>query len=128
MMKGTDTAIDLETLRRSVENDIANYRYSSSGNTVGTAWSKDRVEAELTAMRAALVTPYWADVELRDTHEQIASDPAILRNCAIVADDLKGTMLAFDPIEDGFLLAVKLQGALQTIGVRGDAVGCFMAR
>jgi hypothetical protein len=128
MMKGTDTAMDLETLRRAVENDIANYRYSSSGNTVGIAWSEERIDAELTAMRAALVNPYWADVELRDTHEQIDADPAILRKCAIVADDLKGTILAFDPIENGFLLAVKGKGALQTIGVHGDAVGCFMAR
>jgi hypothetical protein len=82
MMKGTDTVMDLETLRHSVENDIKNYRYSSSGNTVGTAWSEERIEAELAAMRAALVSPYWADVELRDTHEQIATDPAILRKCA----------------------------------------------
>jgi hypothetical protein len=128
MMKGTDTAMDLETLRHSVENDIKNYRYSSSGNTVGTAWSEERIEAELAAMRAALVSPYWADVELRDTHEQIATEQAILRKCAIVADDLKGTILAFDPIENGFLLAVKQKDALLTIGVRGDAVGCFMAR
>ena len=127
MMKG-DTAMDLETLRCSVENDIKNYRYSSSGNTVGAAWPKDRVQAELAAMRAALVNPYWADVELRDTHEQIATDPAILRKCAIVVDDLKGTILAFDPIENGFLLAVKQKDALLTIGVRDDAVGCFMAR
>ncbi len=128
MMKGTDTAMDLETLRHSVENDIKNYRYSASGNIVGTAWSEERIEAELAAMRAALVSPYWADVELRDTHEQIATDQAILRKCAIVADDLKGTILAFDPIENGFLLAVKQKDALLTIGVRGDAVGCFMAR
>lgn len=67
-------------------------------------------------------------MELRDTHEQIATDPAILRKCVIVADDLKETILAFDPIENGFLLAVKQKDALLTIGVRGDAVGCFMAR
>ncbi len=128
MMKGTDTAMDLETLRRSVENDIENYRYNASPNTVGTAQSEDTVEAELNAMRAALVSPYWADVELRDTHEQIATHPAISRRCAVVADDLKGTVLAFDPIEKEFLLAVWQKDALLTIGVRGDAIGCFMAR
>jgi hypothetical protein len=79
-------------------------------------------------MRAALVRPYWADAELRDTQEQIVANPAILRKCAIVADDLKGTILAFDPIENGFLLAVRQEDAVRTIGVRGDAVGCFMAR
>ena len=61
--------MDLETLRRSVENDIKNYRSSSCENTFGTAWPADRIETELAAMRAALVSPYWADVELRDTHE-----------------------------------------------------------
>ena len=46
----------------------------------------------------------------------------------LVADDLKGTVLAFDPIEKEFLLAVSQKDALLTIGVRGDAIGCFMAR
>ncbi len=79
-------------------------------------------------MRAALVAPYWADVELRDTHEQIAAAPAMSRRCVVVADDLKGTVLTFDPIENEFLLAVRREDVLLSIGVRGDAVGCFMAR
>jgi hypothetical protein len=128
MMKGTDAAMDLEALRRCVEKDIENYRYSASANAVGAAWSDDTVEAQLADLRAALILPYWADVELRDTHEQIAADPAILRKCVVVADDLKGALLAFDPIENEFLLVVRQKDAVLTVGVRGDAIGCLMAR
>jgi hypothetical protein len=34
----------------------------------------------------------------------------------------------FDPAENDFLLAQRVEGALFSIGVRGDAIGCFMAR
>lgn len=120
--------MDLETLRRDVENAIENYRGDATAGTLGTPWAKDRVEAELTAMRAALVAPYWADVELRDTHENIAANVAPSRRCAVVADDRTQSFLAFDPIENESLLAVRHKEGLLSIGVRGDAVGCFMAR
>lgn len=120
--------MDLDTLRRKVENDAKNYQYDPGGEAAGTAWPKDRVEAKLGAMCAALVEPYWADVELHDTHEQIAAAPAIVRRCAIVAVDPNGPILAFDPVENEFLLAVNLGDALVSIGARGDAVGCFVAR
>ena len=120
--------MDLQTLRRAVENDIDTYRYEVSTNSVGTAWAADRVEAELAAMRAAIVDPYWVDVELHDTHEQIAAHPAVLRKCVVVADATKGRLVAYDPMENEFLLVVRQEGVLLTTGVRGDAVGCFMAR
>jgi hypothetical protein len=120
--------MDLETLRGTVENEIENYLYPSSTDTVGTPWTEERVRAELAAMKSALVLPYWNEVELRDTHQQIAASPAQSRTCAVVADDLKGTLLVFDPVEHEFMLAVRHNGRLSTIGVRGDAVGCFMAR
>jgi hypothetical protein len=120
--------MDLDTLRRVVENEIENYRYNPSTNMVGTAWDEERVCAELAAMKAALVAPYWTDVELRDTHQQITATPALSRRCAVVADDLNGMLLVFDPVESEFMLAMRLKDELLTIGVRGDVVGCFMAR
>lgn len=36
--------------------------------------------------------------------------------------------VVFDPVENEFMLAVRHNDKLSTIGVRGDAVGCFMAR
>jgi len=119
--------MDLETLRRAVENEIQNYRYHAA-NALGTPWAKDRVDAELVTMRSALVAPYWADIELRDTCEQIAAKAALSQKCVVVADDFEGTVLCFDPVENEFMLAQRHNDELLTIGVRGDAVGCFMAR
>lgn len=120
--------MDLETLRRIVENEIEHYLYPSSTDMIGVPWTEERVRAELAAMKGALVSPYWSEVELRDTHEQIAASPALSRMCGVVADDRKGTLLVFDPVENEFMLAVRHNDKLMTFGVRGDAVGCFMAR
>ncbi len=120
--------LDLETLRRDVETDIESYRYEVPLQSVDIPWSDDRIKLELAAMRAALVVPYWADVELRDTFEQVAADKALSRECVVVADDAHGNLLAFDPIENEFLLAQSHDSRLRSIGVRGDAVGSFMAR
>jgi len=50
------------------------------------------------------------------------------RKCAAIADDGKGMLLLFDPTEDSFVLAESGSKGLTTFGVRGDAVGCFLAR
>jgi hypothetical protein len=121
--------MELETLRDFVEKEIASYSYECPDTSVGNAWSAEKVAAELVVMKAALVAPYWADVEVSDTFEQVAgtvSKPR--RRCAVVADDFNGTLLVFDPDENEFMLAVRQGDGLSTIGVRGDAVGCFMAR
>jgi hypothetical protein len=50
------------------------------------------------------------------------------RKCAAVAEDGKGVLLLFDPAENSFVLAERGSTGLTTFGVRGDAVGCFLAR
>ncbi len=120
--------MDLETLQHVVESDIESYRYEVAVRSIGNAWTDDRIEAELATMRAALVVPYWVDVELRDTFEQCAADQSLSRKCAVVADDAHGNLLAFDPVENEFLLAQSCNDRVCSIGVRGDAVDCFMAR
>jgi hypothetical protein len=120
--------MDLETLRRIVENDIASYRYEFPAGCVGNPWTAERIEAQLAVMRSALVDPYWVDVEVRDTFEQIIANELLSRKCAVVADDTRGSIVVFDPIERGFALVEKHDDRLISIGVRGDAVGCFMSR
>jgi hypothetical protein len=116
-------------LRRGVEIEIRDYVYEFPatgmiGNRMPDAW----VAESLAQMRTALVNPYWVEVEVRDTIDQIEMDVPILRRSAVVADDGKGTLLLFDPIAGEFALAQRAATGLVTIGVRGDAVGCFLAR
>jgi hypothetical protein len=120
--------IDLEALRRAVESEIEAYEYSVPPVMVGNPIPADRIAAELAAMRSALVDPYWVEVDSRDTLEQISSDTGPRLNCAVVADDGSGAVLVFDPTQNDFLIAVRHDGGLRSIGVRGDAVGCFIAR
>ena len=83
--------------------------------------------AGLENMQNALIEPYWAEVEVRETIEPIEQADASNRRCAVMADDQSGTVLVWDSKEDEFLLAMKVEGSLHSIGVRGDAVGCFLA-
>jgi hypothetical protein len=120
--------MDLHLLRRTVESEIENYQCPSSPNSIGTPWSDQKIATELAVMRAAILEPYWVEVELRDTLEQIDAERETRRACVVVADDRDGTLLAFDPTENRFVLVVRCETGLITIGVRGDAVGCLMAR
>jgi hypothetical protein len=55
------------------------------------------------------------------------ANPPIDR-CVIVADDGRGMLLAFDPVAAEYFLVLRHKGALESFGVNGDAVGCFMER
>ena len=77
-------------------------------------------------MKSCLVDPYWLEVEIRDTFDQIGMQFAPRRNCVVVADSNDGYLLLFDPDENNFVLAQLIGRQTVTIGVRGDAVGCFL--
>jgi hypothetical protein len=116
-------------LQRRVETEIRDYVYEFPdtgmiGNRMPDAW----VAEGLAQMRTSLVNPYWVEVEVRDTIDQIEMDVPISRKSAVVADDGKGTVLLFDPVAGEFMLAQPGAKRLETFGVRGDAVGCFLAR
>jgi hypothetical protein len=118
----------LSRLRRRVEKEIDEYVYDVPETAIGDPKPQAAIDAGFAQMRTALVEPYWAEVEVRDTIEQIGMSKPLRRNCAVIADDGQGMLLMFDPVEDSFVLAQRWQNELQTIGVRGDAVGCFLAR
>jgi hypothetical protein len=115
-------------LRQSVEQQIETYVYEFPSGMIGNPWSEARVKQGLEQFRASLVEPYWAEVEIRDTFDHIRMAVGPRRRCVVVADDGKGMLLLFDPIEDSFVLAQREADNLVTFGVRGDAVGCFLAR
>ena len=118
----------LRRLRQSVEQQIAEYSYEVPEGSIGQPMSASAGQNQLAEMRSFLVAPYWVEVELRDTFEQVAKDEGMMRNCAVVADDGKGMLLLYDPVEEAFVLAQRSGRRLSTFGVRGDAVGCFFSR
>jgi hypothetical protein len=115
-------------LRRKVEEDIRSYVYVFPDEAIGNRWTDAKVADGLAQMRTSLIDPYWAVVELRDTFDQVRMSNSDHRKCAAVADDGKGMVLLFDPVEESFVLAQRTATGLTTIGIRGDSVGCFLAR
>lgn len=119
--------MNLGDIRQFVEQEIASYIYTVPPNAVGQPMSNDWVTSQLGQMRASLVTPIWRMVAIRDTIEQMKSSEPELRQCALVADDCQGYELYYDPVENEFMLACSGEPPT-SMNVRGDAVGCFMAR
>ena len=119
---------DLSLLSQRVVKEIETYHYDFPDNAIGNPWTDAAIQNGLAQIRASLIEPYWAEVEIRDTFEQVGMIAGPRRKCAVVADDGKGMLLLFDPAEDSFVLAERGSTGLTTFGVRGDAVGYFLAR
>ena len=119
---------DLDALRARVQREVASFVYSVPNRAIGNPMSSDDVKRHVDELRASLVSPYVARIVLRDSADQIIANPPITMECPIVADD--GTHLVFydDSMEDFGLAQRDLGDNLETIGVRGDVVGVFMAR
>jgi hypothetical protein len=117
---------DLSWLKKRVEEELNTYIYSVPPGAIGNPWSSSRVEESLALMRRSLVEPYAIEVRM----ERPFTGPGIheIRHCAVVADAKDGYLLVFDAATNEFLLAQFFNDAILSIGVRGDAVGCFMAR
>jgi hypothetical protein len=128
MMPDMPGNIEFSQLRDEVQRQIENYVYEVPEGSIGNPMSSRVITDGLSEMRAALVEPYWTTVEIRDTFDQIGTKEPLKRKCAAVADDSKGMVLLFDPVEGSFVLAQRVATGLSTIGVRGDAVGCFLSR
>jgi hypothetical protein len=118
----------LSRLRQEVEEQIGRFAYTVPDHAFGNPMTEAAVGEGLAQTRGSLVEPYWEEVEVRDTYEQIGMSTPLRRKCVLVADDGKGMLLLFDPAEESFVLAHRVKTGLTTFGVRGDAVGCFLSR
>ena len=113
---------------KKVEEELRDYSYSVSPNALGNPWSSSRIDEQLALMRRSLVIPYLIQVKMEQLFELIKSDIYEIRSCAVVADANDGYLLVFDFAKQEFLLVQLFEGHALSIGVRGDAVGCFMSR
>jgi hypothetical protein len=116
-----------ERLRHEVERQIADYVYVVPEGAVGTPLSPQYIRAHLELMRLCLVEPRWEEVVVCNTTEEARTGVGDKRMCVTMAED-GGYVLVFDPLEHEYHLAWRSEHGLGTWGVRGDAVGCFIAR
>src|SRR5690348_6095093 len=92
-------------LRDQVKRELNTYVYKVPDDAIGQPMSAAIISQGLAEMRESLVEPFWSDVEIRDTFEQVGMQDAPKRRCAVVADDRKGMVLVYDPSENNFVLA-----------------------
>jgi len=118
--------VDTRALAVRIAHEIDEYRYEPGPGLLGRPWNSERVQSELEALRAALVSPMAVRLSAPDT----AADPSASRGPHfLVARDGAGNGVFYDQDADEFGLAhVRSDGALEPLGVRGDLVGVFMAR
>jgi hypothetical protein len=106
-----------------IESQISEFRYNPSKGTIGRPFSPERVVSEIQLLRASLVEPQLATVEIG------APDPGPHRRLWLVTRPLEnGYLVVFDPSSRRFGLAVGGASLPQTLAVWGDLVSTFMAR
>jgi len=118
--------IDLAKLRADIQQEVSEYPVPPPRDpaAVGSALSAEWFEQGLAEMREALVDPYVTDAVWFDHLTQ----QRVSRPVAVVADDQGAHVVALDLEGDEFELFFRSDDALHSMNVRGDAVGCFLAR
>jgi len=116
------TSHEVEALAR---REIAEFRYDPPEGTIGVPWSAERVASELEILRASLIQPKLATVEIADS-----VTPGPRRALWLVTRALEcDYVVVFDPESRRFGLAVGGNAPLlQTVAVWGKLVSTFMAR
>jgi len=117
-------SVDPGSVAKRVLEELENFRIPLEPDPlqVGSMLPPEWFAGQLEAMRAALVVPHVA--RLADgRHPEDAP-----RDVWIVAED-EDILLAFDPDPEGdFALVFRSAPQPGLSPIRGDAVGCFMAR
>lgn len=120
--------MNLTELRLRVEAEIASYVYVVPEGAIGRPMPSEWVATQLAEFKSALVEPTWREIIIGDSVQQMLGKAETeIRECVLVADDREGYQLYYDPLQEDFVLAYA-GNTPPTAFLRGDAVGCFMAR
>ena len=122
--------MNIDSLKKFVETEIKEYVYSVPEGAIGQKMNDEWVKTQLIEASKSVVEPYLERMWLQDTYEQIKDkDNKIIEELWVVADDQEGFKVFYDQKNKEFGLANSVCNETTiTIGVRGDFVGCFMAR
>jgi hypothetical protein len=109
---------DFEVLAARVREELEGYAVPvRDPRALGTALPPEWFAENLSKMRESLVAPYKLRLEWA------------ARDVFVVADDGDGSLVAYDPCEEGeFALLLRENDQIYDCHVRGDVVGCFLSR
>jgi hypothetical protein len=115
-----------QRLRHALEHEISSYVYEVPADALGVPLSADVIRDYLSSMRLCLVEPRWEEANIC-TPEEARTGMGVKRMCVTMAEE-EGYVLVFDPLDEEYHLAWRGENGLGTWGIRGDGVGCFIAR
>jgi hypothetical protein len=109
---------DPQAIAARVRNELDHYGVPEPDpRALGTSLPPEWFIKNLKEMREALVDPYLLRLEWAG------------RDVLVVADDKDGSLVAYDPCEEGeFALLLRENNEIYDCHVRADAVGCFLSR
>jgi hypothetical protein len=116
-----------QQVRRELDRQISGYVYEVPAGAVGSPLPDDQIRTYLNSMRLCLVEPHWEEVNICNTSEESWTGVGVKRMCVTMAED-QGYVLVFDPVDQQYHLAWRSEYGMGTWGIRGDGVGCFIAR
>jgi hypothetical protein len=116
-----------QRLRSELEGEISGYVYEAPAGAMGSPIPANEIRDLLNSMRLCLVEPRWEEVNICNTPEEAWTGVGIKRVCVTMAED-ESYILVFDPVDEQYHLAWRSENGLGTWGIRGYAVGCFIAR
>lgn len=104
-------------LRQRIAEELGSFVYDVPPTATGRPLPAAAVQKSLHELRRSLVEPYRAEVERRDTFDEVSQMRGTTAEVWIVAHGASDTVVFFDPESDSFGLAQPSATGLTTIGV-----------
>ena len=114
-------------LEREIELFDYDYATQPFEGMVGVPWSQQRCRDELEVLRKAIVAPYFAEIHVMDFKNGMRRPEPVVQQGVILTDNSNGYWLAYLKQEETFAVVDWHQERFQTIGIFGDATGCFLS-
>ena len=94
---------------------------------IGHPKPDDFFTERLAEMRDHLTEPHWIEVAKRDSAKECRAEVPPTMRCVALTRPEADLRLAYSPDHNEYLLVQDWDGGFASIGVWGDAVGCYAA-
>jgi hypothetical protein len=117
--------VESSTLKAQALRELEDYKDPVGARAKGVPFAPDRIREELNRLRSALVPPYLSDIAF--PLSEGPQETGVGQYWVVVRHE--NTVIYYDEGTGEYCLAqVWPDGRIESIGVRGDLSGVFMAR
>jgi len=120
-----------DRLKSDVAEAIATYtdpmKLSPRTEPIGHSKPDEFFTERLAEMRDHFTEPHWIEVAKRDSIEECCAEVPVMMRCVALTRPEADLRLAYSPDHDEYLLVQDWNDRFASIGIWGDAVGCYAA-